>query len=409
MGLSTAGGTTRTSPAGIDTLRVGLVCPYSWDVPGGVQQHIGDLAETLIAMGHEVSVLAPVGDTDHEPPPYLVPAGRPVPVPYNGSVARIGFGPRSASRVRRWIAEGRFDVLHIHEPAAPSVSLLSCWAADGPIVATFHTSNPRSRAMTAGSTALRSALEKINARVAVSEAARRTLVEHLGGDAVLIPNGVSVRRFAHAEPLPGWPGEGGSIGFLGRLDEPRKGLGVLLEAFSRLARGRPGLRLLVAGPGRADLSGVPDDLRERVVLLGRLDEADKVRAYHSADVFCAPNLGGESFGIVLTEAMSAGAAIVASDIPAFGAVLDGGRAGELFRAGDPDHLADRAAALLDDPRRRDRLSRAARDAVRAYDWESVAADIAHVYETVLGRERSGGVRTGGGRWASALLRRGERP
>ena len=394
-------------------IRVGIVCPYSWDVPGGVQQHVGDLAEALIAMGHQVSVLAPVGDGEHERPTYLVSAGRPVPVPYNGSVARISFGPRIAARVRRWITEGAFDILHIHEPAAPSVSLLACWAADGPIVATFHTSNPRSRAMAATSTALRSALEKINARVAVSEAARRTLVEHVGGDAVLIPNGVSVRRFAHAEPLPGWPGSGGSLGFLGRLDEPRKGLGVLLAAFTRLAPDRPGLRLLVAGPGTADLAEVPEDLRERVVLLGRLDDADKIRAYHSTDVFCAPNLGGESFGIVLTEAMSAGAAIVASDIPAFDAVLDGGRAGALFRAGDPEHLAEQAEVLLDGPERRARLSRAARAAVSAYDWDTVAADIAHVYETVLtntghGRKRREGVRLDNGPLTMSLLRRGER-
>ncbi|WP_017587375.1 glycosyltransferase family 4 protein [Nocardiopsis ganjiahuensis] len=407
-------GTRRPEQAPARTgLRVGIVCPYAWDVPGGVQQHVGDLAEALGAMGHEVSVLAPLGDASYDPPPYLVPAGRPVPVPYNGSVARLSFGPRAAARVRRWITEGEFDVLHIHEPAAPSVSLLACWAADGPVVATFHTSNPRSRAMSATSTALRSALEKINARVAVSEAARRTLVEHLGGDAVLIPNGVSVRRFARAEPLPGWPGEGGSIGFLGRLDEPRKGLSTLLEAFTRMAPHRPGLRLLVAGPGRADLSGVPDDLRERVVVLGRLDAADKVRAYHSADVFCAPNLGGESFGIVLTEAMAAGAAVVASDIPAFSAVLDGGGAGDLFRVGDPDHLAERAGALLDSPELRAHLSVAARKAVRAYDWATVAADIAHVYETVLmgdGRQdRVVGVRPDAGRRSATRSRRGERP
>ncbi|MFF1669177.1 glycosyltransferase family 4 protein, partial [Nocardiopsis flavescens] len=279
-------------------MRIGLVCPYSWDVPGGVQQHVGDLADALIARGHEVSVLAPVGDGTADLPDHLVPAGRPVPVPYNGSVARLSFGPRTAARVRRWIARGDFDVLHIHEPAAPSVSLLACWAAEGPLVGTFHTANPRSRAMAAGSHALRSALEKVHARIAVSEAARRTLVEHVGGDAVLIPNGVAVRRFAAAPPLPGFPGGGGSLGFLGRLDEPRKGLAVLLEAFALLAPHRPGLRLLVAGPGDPGpaLAALPARLRGRVVLTGRLDDADKVRAYHSADLFCAPNLGGESSG-----------------------------------------------------------------------------------------------------------------
>jgi phosphatidylinositol alpha-mannosyltransferase len=365
-------------------MRVGLVCPYTWDVPGGVQQHIGDLAEALIALGHEVSVLAPCEDAAAAPP-YLVSAGRALPVPYNGSVARLTFGFRAAARVRAWIRDGRFDLLHVHEPAAPSLSLLACWVAEGPIVATFHTANPRSRAMAVSAAALRTALEKIIARIAVSEAARTTLVEHLGGDAVLIPNGVAVHRYADAEPLPGWPGDGGAIGFLGRLDEPRKGLPVLLDAFARLAPERPGLRLLVAGPGDADEARgrVPADLRDRVVALGRVDEADKVRAYHSVDVFCAPNTGGESFGIVLTEAMSAGAAILASDIPAFRRVLADGAAGELFAVGDPGDLARAAARLLDDPARRADLSAAARAAVRAYDWRTVATEVVRVYETVL--------------------------
>jgi phosphatidylinositol alpha-mannosyltransferase len=363
-------------------------------------------------MGHEVSVLAPVSDPDAVLPAHLVPAGRPVPVPYNGSVARVAFGPRTAARVRRWIAEGGFDLLHIHEPAAPSVSLLACWAADGPLVATFHTANARSRAMTLSSGALRSAMEKINGRIAVSEAARRTLVQHLGGDAVLIPNGVAADSFAHADPLPGWPGEGGSLGFLGRVDEPRKGLATLARAFVRLAGSRPGLRLMVAGPGDPEpaLADVPDHLRPRVAVLGRLDDADRVRAYHSTDLFCAPNLGGESFGIVLTEAMAAGAAVVASDIPAFAAVLDGGRAGELFAVGDPDDLAARAGALLDDAARRAELSSAARLAVRAYDWSTVAADVVRVYETVLmwngsGHGHPSGVRLDNGPRATALLRR----
>ncbi|QBI55121.1 glycosyltransferase family 4 protein [Streptomonospora litoralis] len=365
-------------------MRVGLVCPYTWEVPGGVQQHVGDLAEALLQLGHEVSVLAPC-DSETELPSYLVSAGRAVPVPYNGSVARLSFGFRAAGRVRRWIRDGSFDVLHVHEPAAPSLSLLACWAAEGPIVATFHASNPRSRALAVSAGVLQTALEKINGRIAVSDAARKTLVEHLGGDAVLIPNGVAVDRFAEARPLEGWPGEGGAIGFLGRLDEPRKGLGVLLDAFDTLGRDRPGLRLLIAGPGDGDevRRRVAPELRERVEVLGRVDDVDKVRAYHSVDVFCAPNLGGESFGIVLAEAMSAGAAILASDIPAFAHVLRDGGAGRLFATGDPADLARAGAELLDAPDRRSVLSRAAREAVRTYDWHTVAADVVRVYETVL--------------------------
>ena len=361
-----------------------MVCPYTWDVPGGVQEHIKELTEALIGLGHEVSVISPADD-DTPLPHYVVPAGRAVPVPYNGSVARLAFGFLSAARVRRWVKEGAFDVLHVHEPAAPSLSLLACWVADGPIVATFHTANPRSRALHAAYLALQTALEKISGRIAVSEAARTTLVEHMGGDAVLIPNGVTISRYEKADPLPGWPGTGGVLGFLGRMDEPRKGLDVLLRAFVLLAGQRPGLRLLVAGRGDLDdaQSRVPAAFRDRLILLGQVSQEDKARFYHSVDVFCAPNTGGESFGVVLIEAMAAGAPIVASDLDAFRLVLRGGRAGELFPTGDPAALAAAAGRLLDDPFLRGRLSAAATDAVRAYDWPMVARDVVKVYEAVV--------------------------
>jgi phosphatidyl-myo-inositol alpha-mannosyltransferase len=365
-------------------VRIGIVCPYTWDVPGGVQQHIRDLAEALIGLGHEVSVISPADD-DTPLPDYVVPAGRAIPVPYNGSVARLSFGFVSAARVRRWVKEGNFDVLHVHEPAAPSLSLLACWVADGPIVATVHTAMPRSRLIHATYPVLQTALEKISGRIAVSEAARTTLVEHMGGDAVLIPNGVTVRRYEKATPLAGWPGPGGALGFLGRMDEPRKGLDVLLRAFELLGPQRPGLRLLIAGPGDADdvLDRLPVALRTRVVLLGQVSEEDKARIYHSVDVFCAPNTGGESFGIVLAEAMAAGAPIVASDLDAFRQVLRGGRAGELFTTGDPAALAAAASRLLDDPPLRASLSAAAAEAVRAYDWPTVARDVVKVYQAVV--------------------------
>jgi phosphatidylinositol alpha-mannosyltransferase len=365
-------------------MKVGLVCPYSWDVPGGVQEHIRDLAEALMDLGLEVSVISPA-DNDELLPGYVVPAGRAVPVPYNGSVARLAFGPLSASRVRRWVKDGGFDLLHVHEPAAPSLSLLACWVADGPIVATMHGANPRSRILHAAQPMLQSALEKINARIAVSEAARTTVVEHLGGDAVLIPNGVSVRRYEKADPLPGWPGKDGAIGFLGRMDEPRKGLPILLRAFETLGMRRPGLRLLIVGPGDIEEAAdrVPEALRDRVILLGQVSDEDKIRAYHSVDVFCAPNTGGESFGMVLAEAMAAGAPVVASDLDAFRSVLRGGRAGELFATGDSADLARAVGRLLDDPERRASLSAAASAAVRIYDWPTVARDVLQVYETVV--------------------------
>jgi phosphatidyl-myo-inositol alpha-mannosyltransferase len=368
-------------------VRIGIACPYSWAVPGGVQQHIRDLAEALIGLGHEVSVITPADD-EQPLPGYVVPAGKAVPVPYNGSVARLAFGPLSANRVRRWLKDGAFDVLHVHEPTVPSLPLLACWVASGPIVATVHTAMRRSRVLLATQPVMRSALEKIDGRIAVSEAARTTLVEHLGGDAVLIPNGVATRRYRHAVPFDGWPGPGGAIGFLGRMEEPRKGLAVLLKAFEILAAERPGLRLLVAGPGdtAAQLHKLPEPLRERAVFLGEVDEEEKVRVLHSVDVFCSPNTGGESFGIVTAEAMAAGVPVVASDIEAFRQVLRNGKAGELFANGDPADLALAAGRLLDDPARRAELTVAALAAVAQYDWEVVAREVLSVYETVvLGR------------------------
>ncbi|MEU1075335.1 MULTISPECIES: glycosyltransferase family 4 protein [unclassified Streptomyces] len=362
-------------------MRIGIVCPYSWDVPGGVQFHIRDLAEHLIRLGHEVSVLAPADD-ETPLPPYVVSAGRAVPVPYNGSVARLNFGFLSAARVRRWLHEGTFDVIHIHEPASPSLGLLSCWAAQGPIVATFHTSNPRSRAMIAAYPILQPALEKISARIAVSEYARRTLVEHLGGDAVVIPNGVDVDFFAKAEPRPEWQGD--TLGFIGRIDEPRKGLPVLIRALPRILAERPRTRLLVAGRGdeQEAVASLPAELRSRVEFLGMVSDEDKARFLSSVDVYVAPNTGGESFGIILVEALSAGAAVLASDLDAFAQVLDQGSAGELFANEDADALATSALRLLADPARRAELSARGSAHVRRFDWSTVGADILAVYETV---------------------------
>ena len=185
-------------------MRIGIVCPYSFDLPGGVQFHVRDLAEILIERGHSVSVLAPA-DNDTHVPPYLVSAGRAVPVHYNGSVARLTFGPIAATKVNRWLDRGRFDIVHLHEPITPSIGMLTMWAAEGPLVATFHSSMLRSRGLQAAYPILRMSLEKVVGRIAVSEDARRTVTTHLGGDAVVIPNGVYVDRFDRAEPRrSGW-------------------------------------------------------------------------------------------------------------------------------------------------------------------------------------------------------------
>ncbi len=395
-------------------LRVGIVCPYSFDVPGGVQFHVRDLAESLIGRGHEVSVLAPAAD-DTPVPEYLVAAGRAVPVHYNGSVARLTFGPVTAGRVRRWLAAGRFDVLHLHEPVTPSLGMLALWIADGPVVATFHTSLVRSRPLQVAYPLVRQSLEKISLRIAVSEDARRTLVEHLGGDAVVIPNGVWVDAFARAGTDPRWTGtpEAPTIAFLGRLDEPRKGLAVLLGALPAVLDEVPGARVLVAGRGETGQEQARDVLGDRagaVEFLGGVSEEDKARLLASADVYVAPQTGGESFGIVLVEAMSAGASVVASDLGAFTRVLDGGDAGVLFRTGDSADLGATLLRVLRDPTLRARVSARASQVVGRYDWSAVTDQVLAVYElAVAGRDAPVGEDPSSLRGARLLEMRRGRP
>ena len=394
-------------------LRIGIVCPYSFDVPGGVQFHVRDLAEALQARGHVVEVLAPADD-ETPVPDYLTPAGRAIPVRYNGAVARMIFGPVSANRVRRWLAAGDFDLLHLHEPVTPSLGMLALWIAEGPIVATFHTALLRSRALQMAYPVVRPSLEKISARIAVSEDARRTLVEHMGGDAVVIPNGVYVDQFSSAPRDERWTGtpQAPTIAFLGRLDESRKGLPVLTGAIPAVLEAYPGARFLVAGRGDTGASEAREQLgplAERVEFLGGISDEDKARMLASVDVYVAPQTGGESFGIVLVEAMSAGATVVASDLGAFRRVLDEGAAGVLFRTGDSVDLAATLLRVLGDPELRAERSARAFEVVRRYDWSTVTEQVLTVYEMVLSgvgpRERVSvdprSVRVPGTRWGGA--------
>lgn len=369
-------------------LRIGIVCPYSMDAPGGVQIHVTDLAARLIALGHHVSVLAPAED-DTELPDFVEATGRSVAVRYNGSVARLAFGPVTARRVHTWLEDGDFDVVHIHEPLSPSVSLLALWQAEVPVVATFHTATDRSRAMQVAYPMLRPTLERITARIAVSEEARRTVVEHIGGDAVIIPNGVELALYRAATRQERWTGtpERPTLAFLGRTDEPRKGLGVLLEALPTLVERVPGVRVVVAG--RGDLSQareVAQALPGTLELLGEVTEQDKADLLRSVDLYIAPQTGGESFGIVLVEAMAAGAAVVASDLSAFRRVLQEGRSGVLFATGDPAALADAVATTLADPERAQRVRDNAATWCQQYDWDVVTAQVLDVYQIAVGED-----------------------
>src|SRR6201992_425047 len=365
-------------------MRIGMVCPCSFDVPGGVHSHVLQLAEILRARGHEVSVLAPA--SPHVSlPEYVVSAGKAVPIPYNGSVARLQFSPDVHGRVRRWLAEGEFDVLHLHEPNAASLSMWALRVAEGPIVATFHTSTTKSLSLAVFGGLLRPMQEKIVGRIAVSDLARRWQMEALGSDAVEIPNGVDVASIASAPLLDGYPRPGKTVLFLGRYDEPRKGIAVLIHALPGLVEHFPGVQVLVVGRGdedelRSNAGGLAGHLR----FLGQVDDAAKASALRSADVYCAPNTGGESFGIVLVEAMAAGTPVGASDLDAFRRVLRDGEVGRLVPVGDADALADALIELLQDAELRARYVPAASEAVARYDWSVVASQIMRVYETVAG-------------------------
>jgi phosphatidylinositol alpha-mannosyltransferase len=332
-----------------------------------------------------VSVLAP-GDEEHpDVQPYVVIAGKAVPIPYNGSVARLQFGLVSAARVRRWLRDGEFDVVHVHEPAPPSLSLLTCMIYDGTLVATFHSASTRSRFLAMFDTVLQPFLEKLAGRIAVSPAARKMIVEHLGGDAVVIPNGVAVAHYANAKPLAGYAATGQTVGFIGRFDEPRKGFDTLIEAMAMLAPQRRDLRLLVAGRGDQQevRDSLPSVLQGRVELLGQVSEADKASMLATVDVYCAPNTGNESFGIILLEAMAARTPVVASDLDVFRRVLDDGRAGVLFPTGDPVALAGALERVLDDAELRRRLIAAGSAAIVPFDWATVAVQVLRVYELAI--------------------------
>ena len=391
-------------------MRIGIVCPYSFDAHGGVQVHVMDLAGELFRRGHEVQVLAPASQ-DTELPDWVTSAGDSIAIPYNGSVARLNFGALVARRARRWLDAGDFDILHIHEPITPSVGMLALQAATGPVVGTFHAAMDRSLARELLSPATVPLVEKLSARIAVSEEARRTLIQYHGGDAVVIPNGVNVGPFADApkdDPRFLGTDEAPTISFLGRLDEPRKGLRVLADAIPTVLESVPRARFLIAGRGQAqEIRQELARFSDSVVFLGGVSDEDKAAMLASASCYVAPQTGGESFGIVLVEAMAAGTRVVASDLKAFSDVLGEGRYGALFRNEDGGDLARVIIDTLQDATAAQARVQAASQVVGRYDWSAVTDEVLDVYDMALSTahtrvEPAPGSRTMLGRLRDAL-------
>ncbi|MGH2681730.1 MAG: glycosyltransferase family 4 protein [Actinomycetota bacterium] len=363
-------------------MRIALACPYAWDATGGVQVHVRQLADRLVKRGHRVMVLAPASTTPVES--HVVAVGRPVRVPYNGSVAPICPTPASARRVRRALDEFRPEVIHAHEPLIPGTAMFATRFPRAPVVATFHAYADRALLFAATAPALRGVWRRLAVRIAVSEAAAGFVAGRFPRDGLrVIPNGAEVEAFAGAEParLP----EGRRILFVNRLDR-RKGFPVMVGAFARLTRRHPDALLVVAGDGkeRRAVRSLPPGVRDRVVMLGSVPH-DLLPPYHAAcEVFCAPATGRESFGIVLVEAMAAGLPVVASDIPGYREVVRHEVEGILVPPSDPGRLAGAVGRLLDEPELARTMGQAGRARAGRYSWDQVAREVEAAYEEALG-------------------------
>jgi phosphatidyl-myo-inositol alpha-mannosyltransferase len=357
-------------------VRIALVCPYAFDDPGGVQTHVRELAEHLLVEGHAVEVLAPL--RGRERPRYVRPVGRPVDIPYNASNAPIDPRPWSRRPVAAALAAFAPDVIHVHEPLAPSTSMWATLEARAPVVATFHSGAERSRLYDLAAPILRLVARRIAVRIAVSEAAAAFARARIGGVFQIVPNGADVERFARATPAE--LGEGVKLLFVGRLDE-RKGFRVATAAFGTLAPGRPKLRLVVVGEGpeRSAVDGLPNDVRDRVLLVGTVPNVDLPKYSAACDLYVGPAVGGESFGIVLIEAMAAGLPVVASGIPGYTEVVRDGVDGLLVPPRDADALATAIARVLDDRVLAERLTEAGRERARTFDWSVVGARLLALY------------------------------
>lgn len=381
-------------------MKIALVSPYDYPYPGGVTKHISALYDCFQRLGHEVKIIAACSNGGDDVPDHVIKvSGFVAPVPFSGSVARISLAPSIYRRVKRLLRREQFDVIHIHEPMTPALPLVvlrHCKVVpDAVIVGTFHAYRESSAGYSYGRPIFGRFIQRLDGRIAVSEASRDYIAQYFPGEHIIIPNGIDLARFSDPSLAPIGRFSDGKLNilFVGRL-EKRKGFRHLLAAFARVKKAVPETRLIVAGAyEKADkeafvLYARRHKLRD-VRFVGFISEEDLPRYYRTCDVFCAPSIGFESFGLVLLEAMAAGRPIVASDIAGYRTVVRNGEEGLLVPPGDEGALATALIALLRDPVLRQRMGERGQARASAYSWDGVAQRILDFYVELLEKKGKG--------------------
>ncbi len=373
-------------------MKIGLVCPYIYPESGGVAQHVQFLYANLRLRGHDVRIITASHGPQRASEGDVLRIGVGFSMPTNGSVGTLTFSPRYISQVRAVIARERFDVLHFHEPFVPFLSLFLLRESRSVNIATFHAYAGFSPSYEIGSRVMRGHAARLHGRIAVSAAARHFIDRFFPGDYKVIPNGVDIPRFAGAVPVARWQDGTPNVLFVGR-HEPRKGLLDLLKAHRILRKTGYGNRLLVVGSGPQEREArryVATRGLQAVEFLGRVSDAEKAQLFRTADVFTSPATGGESFGIVLLEAMAAGAPIVASDIHGYKGVVRRGREGLLVPPREPKELAKAIGRLLSEPELRASMSEAGRARAEDFSWPRVTVRVEDYYGFVIRRLAASG-------------------
>jgi phosphatidylinositol alpha-mannosyltransferase len=368
-------------------VKIGLISPYDPGHPGGVYEHINHLRAEFVRGGHDVTVLAPRGRKGGlEAGDGFYGIGRTVPIPANGSMVRVTFDVTLYNAVKTLLRQEQFDVIHLHEPLIPVLPYLVLLNSQTVNVGTFHAFRSSSPWYTAFKPYMSFMMSRLDARIAVSPPARDFVSQYFQGPYDIIPNGIDVARFQDVEPFA-WANDGTPrILFVGRFNEPRKGFKYLLRALPQVQQQFPGARLVVVGRGDPDkFAGLMERYDVRGVdFVGQATAADLPRYYASCNVFCAPSTSGESFGIVLLEAMAAGIPVVAGDIPGYRSVIRPGVDGSLVPPKDANALALALVRMMADSELRRSLVMTGRQTAQRYDWTEIARQVLHVYERAMG-------------------------